>query len=479
MTVQSSSFYGVLQCFSLCFTEPSFQNLVSIAVGWIICRERHTITGPVRVALSLGVERHHSVFYRFFSKAAWVPDALGKALFDELLSFIPGPIVEALTDDTLGRKTGPHIWGAGMHHDAVASSYGRHTGRARHVAFAFGHSWVIVAIWVPLPWNLVKGVAIPLLFRLYRSKKLCPPQEYRKRTELALELVQILEKWVVSAGRKLVLTGDSEYACRTIVKRLPATTHFIGPVVMNAALFKVPAPSEPSEKRGRGAPRKRGDRLPTPKQLLSDSSCPWIKITATLYGRSVPILVKTLVCQWYQVAGLRPVRIVLTRDPKRRIDDRAFFSTDSEMTADQVLTLFSHRWSLEVTFFNTKQHFGLEHPQNGWGYLKNRRRSKKRAGPQPRGTKGQKAAQRTTPCIFYLFGLIYVWYFKHGNPKRDVAIAQRLAPWNTRKTEPSFRDVLDALRRELISCPELRMHPDHERVMQQFGSAEEPLMDAA
>jgi hypothetical protein len=366
-----------------------------------------------------------------------------------------------------------------MHHDAVASSYGRHAGNPRHVAFAFGHSWVIVGIWVPLPWNSVKGAAIPLLFRLYRSKKLCPPQEYRKRTELALELVQILEKWVGTAGRKLVLTGDSEYACRTIVKRLPATTHFIGPVVMNAALFEVPAPLAPSERRSRGAPRKRGDRLPTPKQLLSDPSRPWVKITATLYGRSVKILVKTLVCQWYQVAGLRPVRIVITRDPKRCIDDRAFFSTDPEMTAAQVLTLFSHRWSLEVTFFNIKQHFGLEHPQNGWGYLKNRRRSKKRAGPQPRGTKGQMAAQRTTPCIFYLFGAVYVWYFKYGNSERDVIIARRLAPWNTRKTEPSFKDMLDALRRELISWPDLHMHPDHERVLQQFGSAAELLMAAA
>ena len=202
-------------------------------------------------------------------------------------------------------------------------------------------------------------------------------------------------------------------------------------------------------------------------------------MTVRIYGRSVRILVKTLVCQWYQVAGLRPVRTVLTRDPRRRINDRAFFSTNSQMTAGQILTAFSHRWSLEVTFFNTKQHFGVEHPQNGWGYLKGRRRSKKRAGPQPRGAKGRKAASRTTPWIFYMFGLVYVWYLKHGNPARDVAIARRLAPWNTHKTEPSFKDMLDALRRELTRCGEYSLHPDHERVAQELAEAQEQRAAAA
>lgn len=477
MTLQSSSFYAVLACFASCFSEPSFRNFVTVLIGWIFARDRHTISGALRGGQGLWVTKHFSVFYRFFSRANWAADALGKILLGRLLPFIPGSTLQGLVDDTLCRKTGPYVWGAGMHHDAVASSYSRRNGQVRHVAFAFGHSWVILAVWVPLPWNLLKGVAIPILFRLYRSKKLCPAGEYRKRTELALELVKVLLDWNIEIGRRLILTSDSEYACRTLVKHLPAGVTFIGPTVMNAALFGFP--SRHQRKPQRGAPRKRGDRLPTPSELIRSSSRPWVRTKLTLYGRSVVILIKTVSCLWYQVAGLRPVRLVMTRDPRGRFKDRAFFCTDKDIPTAEILRLFSCRWSLEVTFFNAKQLLGLEDPRNGWGLLKKRRRGKKRAGPQPRGDKGRKAVERTVPCLLYLYGLVYAWYFANGKPRQDVARARREAPWYLQKTEPSFADILDALRRDLVATDEFFMHPDVERVAQEFGGRPETLAQAA
>jgi hypothetical protein len=477
MPVQACSFYSILTCFAPAFTNPSFRNFVTIAVGWLFCPERHTISQALRVLADVAVvSKHHSAFYRFFSRAAWVPDALGYILFAQLLRFVPGGMLFALVDDSLARKTGPHVWGAGMHHDAVASSYGRNTGKPRHVAFAFGHSWVILALWVPLPWNFLRGVAIPILFRLYRSKKLTPKKEYHKRTKLALELVQVLHDWVAGTGRGVMLIGDSEYSCETVVKHLPPGFDFSGAVVMKAALFTIP---EPKTTRGRGGPRKRGDRLPSPAQLIADPSHPWVRTKVSIYGRTVTILIKTFVCQWYGVAGPRPVRIVITRDPTRRLDDRVFFSTAHEATAETVLCWISRRWSLEVTFFNTKQYLGLEDPQNGWGRNKRRRRGKKRPGPQPRRSKGKRAAERTVPFVLYLFGLVYLWYFQHGNPERDVAIARRLAPWYRHKHEPSFQDMLQALRHELVSSGEFLPHPVRTRVMQEIDDAPEVLMKAA
>lgn len=476
MTFQSSSFYVILQLLAPCFTVPSFQNFATVAVGLILCRDRHYISQAVRVCVSLGVSQHHSVFYRFFSRARWAPDELGKLLFRRLLRFVPDGSLTAILDDTLCRKTGPHIWGAGMHHDAVASSYGRNTGHGRHVAFAFGHSWVILALWVPFPWSRERGVAIPILFRLYRSKKLSPSAEYRKRTLLAVELLQVLAAWTADTGRDVMVVGDSEYSCRTVIKQLPARFQFTGPLVMNAALFTIP---EQPKERGRGCPRKKGDRLPPPAKMLADPAYPWVNLTVVIYGRPVEIRIKTLVCQWYQVAGSRPVRVVITRDPTGRIDDRAYVCTDSTATVEQVLGVFSRRWSLEVTFYNTKQYLGLEHPQNGWGYLSKRRRQKKKPGPQPRANKGKLAVERTVPCVLYLYGLIHLWYFEHGDPKADVALARRLAPWYTQKRTPSFADVLDALRRHLISILEFSKDPVPTRVRQQFPGAPDPLMAAA
>ncbi|MGH6932575.1 MAG: hypothetical protein ACREEE_09100, partial [Dongiaceae bacterium] len=70
------------------------------------------------------------------------------------------------------------------------------TTTGAHVSFSFGHSWVVLALWVPLPWNAERGIAVPILFRLYRPKKRCPEGKYRKRTELAAELLAILASWL-------------------------------------------------------------------------------------------------------------------------------------------------------------------------------------------------------------------------------------------------------------------------------------------
>jgi hypothetical protein len=192
---------------------------------------------------------------------------------------------------------------------------------------------VILALWVPFPWNPDRGVAIPILFRIYRSKKLSPSAEYRKRTVLALELLRVLETWMADLDREVMLVGDSEYSCCTVIKHLPARFHFTGPAVMDAALFSLLP--DPPKKRGRGQPRKKGDRLPTPAKILSDPAYPWIKMKVFIYGRTVDIRIKTLICQWYQVAGPRPVRIVITRDPTGRLDDRVYVSTDSKATVDR------------------------------------------------------------------------------------------------------------------------------------------------
>ena len=114
MTFQTSAFYALVGFFAPCFTKPSFQNFVAVSIGWVFARDRHTVSGALRAGTSLGATKHFSVFYRFSSRANWVPDALGKILLHRLLPFIPGSTLVVLGDDTLCRKTGPclGIWDA-------------------------------------------------------------------------------------------------------------------------------------------------------------------------------------------------------------------------------------------------------------------------------------------------------------------------------------------------------------------------------
>lgn len=414
---------------------------MALVCGWILCPGRHCISRVIQFAVGSAGTKHFATLYRFLSRARWSSDDLGRVLFQLLLRFLPED-VEAQLDDTLCRHGGPRIFGAAMHHDAARSTYGRSGAAGRASFFACGHCWVVLAVRLPLPWDSRRGVAIPILFRLYRSRKRCDARSYRKRTELGRALISLLESWI-PPGHRLCLTGDREYASKTIVRELSPTTDFVGPMPMDAALYDAPGAYA-----GKGRPRKRGRRLASPGCLASLASMPWQKVTIDAYGRRVKLLVKEQTCLWYTVAGTRPVRVIVTRDPKSRVGERAYFGTNLSWTAAEILERFARRWLLEVCFRDVKQHMGLEHPQNGWGRSITRRRGPTKAGPQPRGSRGRAAVLHTVPFAFAAYAIVVLWYRQHGAVQRDVERVRWRAPWYRRKARPSFADMLVALRRE-------------------------------
>ena len=115
------------------FTQPSFRNFLTLLTGWVFCLGRHTITDLI-VAAGAIETKHFSCFHRFFSRAVWNFDSLGLVVLKLALRLVPeGEPVLLAVDDTLGRKTGRHIWGAGMHHDPLRSTPMR-------PVFSFGHA---------------------------------------------------------------------------------------------------------------------------------------------------------------------------------------------------------------------------------------------------------------------------------------------------------------------------------------------------
>lgn len=428
-------------------TKPSFKNFTAMAKGWVVCSGRHSISRVIQF-MPGGWGTSHWPFYRFFSRAQWAADELSMHLFPMVLGLIPEEMeVYASVDDTLAHRSGAHIWGAGMHYDALRSNYGR--GAKRVASFAFGHSWVIVCLLVPVPWNSSRLIAVPVLFRLYRSKKTCPAKAYRKRSELAADLVELLCRWLPST-RQRPLLGDDEYATKNVAARiaklekeaaqdknrlsLPEKIALCGPITMSAEFYAPPPPYQ-----GKGRPRKKGRRLPSPRKLAEAEAILWETTTTHIYGRDVDILTKTQIGMWYESMGSRLVRMVVTRDPKGRIDDRAYFITDPTVTVEQVIVSYSHRWSQEVMHRNLKQHFGLDDPQNGWWrHPTGQRRDDRRPGPAPHASRGEKAATRTVPFVLVVYATVEIWYLTNGRPAEDVERARQRAPWNVRKCDPSF-----------------------------------------
>ena len=349
-----SSFGDLALSFASLFTQPSFANFITLLTGWVFCLGRHTVTGLI-IAAGAVAEKDFSCFHRFFSRASWSLDSVGRVILKLALRLVPeGEPVLFAVDDTLGRKTGRHIWGAGMHHDPLRSTPAR-------PAFSFGHSWGVLSIIVRVPFLRHRRIAIPFMFRLYRKKlKTRPPgrpkgerkstgdatpDEYRTRPQLAVEMLEIAAEWL--NGRRFRVVGDSEYSGKSVSRHLPATGDLIGRMPMDAALYAEPPAPTPGRL---GRPRKKGERLPNPAELARSRRVKWAKTRVGIYGRRARVWYKTVRALWYNSAGTRLLRIVVVRDPSGRRRDDCFFTTDLSMTPTEIIETVAKRWALEVAF---------------------------------------------------------------------------------------------------------------------------------
>ena len=432
----------LVRSFRPCFTAPGFRHFVRLLSGWILLRGSHTISRVLQASCVLAGRRHHAAFYRFLSEGRWALDELGRVLLRLLQPWLSDRLV-VIVDDTLCPKSGAQLFGAGMHFDATRSRI----GRKRIDAFRFGHNWVVLAVWVACPWRPDSGWALPVLFRLYRPKASCAKSSYRKRSDLAAEMIRRLASWLTKDQRMYVV-GDGAYCCRTVLQALPSRVFMVGHLRLDAALYELPRGL-----RRRGRPQRKGYRIASPRHRL-DNKEGWRDVEMGLYGTSVQLEIWTAVCLWYPSAGHRPVCVVGTRDPKSRFQPRAFVCTDPEMEPGEILALYGHRWQIEVTFRDIKQELGFGDPRNGWW----RRRHGSRADPKRRATQQQRrrgaaAVLRTAPLAGITYALVVRWYLQHGQPKRDVARARKYAPWYRSKRHPSFSDMLAVLRRRIwLEC---------------------------
>ena len=61
------------------------------------------------------------------------------------------------------------------------------------------------------------------------------------------------------------------------------------------------------------------------------------------------------------------------------------------------------------------------------------------------------------------YGIVTIWFFKHGNAAREVERQRKIKPWYGLKREAAYTDMLAALRRSLWGVrisqyPALRPH---------------------
>jgi hypothetical protein len=161
------------------------------------------------------------------------------------------------------------------------------------------------------------------------------------------------------------------------------------------------------------------------------SDTPWETVEVNWYGGQRKTLwVFSRTALWY-TPRLPPVaiRYVLVADPEGKLRLAAFFCTDLQATPEQILEWVVMRWSLEVTFEESRAPLGLE-TQRPWS---------------------DRAIARTTPGLLALFSLIAVLALPLS--QRGHIPVQATAWYQ--KAEPTFADCLALVRRHLWRAPSL------------------------
>jgi SRSO17 transposase len=418
------SFVALLQHFASVFTAPTYQTFSFIVTGWILSHRRRYITEVIFSSGKVGIG-HWCRFHRFFSHAAWDLDTFSMYLAKLVVTILaPGATLIWAVDDTLCRKRGLTLYGAGMHYDPLISS------RAKALV-SWGHDWVVLCLIIVHPfWAPTKVFALPIAFRLYRNRqglakgkknkaaraKPDPDPDHRTRPELAMELIGLAAGWF--PNDEIIVTGDSAYGGKSVLDQLPPKVHLISHVHPKGALYE-PAPPKVGKTKGRA--RKKGERLPGMKEWAEDANQPWTSLDFNQFGLHASLAVKTTQALYYKAGKDRLLTIVLVHDLLGKRPDQMFYCTKLDWTARQILSAYSCRWAIECTFENSKQLLGLEDPAN----------------------RLPKAVERTAPMALILYSLVVVWFHKIGH--RSLRFPN--SPWYPKKQEPSFADLLTTLRR--------------------------------
>jgi hypothetical protein len=417
--------------FRVCFARPeSFAVFEPTVISWLLCLRCRTLT-EVWQLTGLGPKMHFDAIYSLFSSAQWDWDELGVLLCLLILShLLPSGLVSLVVDDTLCHKRGKRVAFGGIFLDPVLSTKSRKILR-------YGLNYVVVALILRLPFRPDRYYAFPVLWRVFRKKG---QEGHRKRTPLAATMVRHLAEAL--PDRSFSLVADSAYINTAVLSDLPDNVEVIGPLPKKAALYLPPMPKVKGQK---GAPRKKGLRLPKPTQLLEDpkllqemahrhaeefslvsASNPegW---SAREQEMVLPKVSKTLRVQtlhgvlWYHACKQKPVTVALIHDPDGEWRDEVLMSTRVGATATEMILEYGKRWSVELAFHDSKQYLGLEDPE----------------------VRTVKSVERAHPMAWFELSMVLLWYALN---REGVEKVKRDRPWYKKTVGDTFTDMLGALR---------------------------------
>lgn len=436
---------AIFGAFAPVFTQPTFRHAQVLLLGAILAPGKRTVTAALR-AMGLSQEKHFQNYHRVLNRAVWSPRQAAGILLRLLVStFVADGTVVIGIDDTLERRWGPKIAARGIYRDPVRSS-------KSFFVKSSGLRWIAMMLLVPVPFSGCVW-ALPFFVHLAPSERYHKERGRPHRTlaDWAWHMIRQVRRWL--PDRALVFVADQSYAVIDLLARCANMEQPVTVVTrlrLDAGLYKPAPPRQPGQK---GAPRKKGDRLPTLKAVLTNPATEWTEATiANWYGqgdRRIEYVSGT--CVWYhQGKPVVPIRWVLIRDSEGEFEPQALLCTDLNVGPEQIISWFIRRWRMEVTFEESRAHLGIE-TQRQWN---------------------DKAIERTTPALFALFSIVtllaHQWMPGELTPVRQAA-------WYI-KEQPTFSDAIALVRRRLwpyafswMSVPDTDMEESEQDPLGRFA----------
>jgi len=422
-TFVSSSFGMVLMhLFQGIFSAPSWQTFTYLACGWTLATDRHTITTYVWLTGATMV-KHFSRFYVFLGcplyHKRWL---LWGAIIRHAASFVPeGEVIRTVFDDTTKKKAGRHIEGRARYRNGAGSA--RQEYRTLQ-----GLNFVLGIMSMPLKRWPGHSLSVPIGLELYlkpaHAHKLGVP--YRSRSQLARAILDFAAEQLPE--RHLRSLADGGYATKDYVRQLPDAVHVVGRFPIRAKLYALP---QPPEKKRRGAPRKKGAVIGSPK-TLAETHEGWLP-----HPSEAGAEVQAWCGLWHAVLPGRLIRVVVLRRDATRVTKKpgqrkplpaleAFFTTDLSLSVNDILREYDDRWAVEIEIRDANAFDGLGQDQC--------RKRQRIVGANT--FRLVMAAART------------LWFMDQVERSSEVNLC-RYRPWDTQKVAPSQLDVVWACRESL------------------------------
>jgi hypothetical protein len=383
-----------------------------LLVGVLFATGRRTVTSWFRAAAI-------SAEYRPAYAALWSVgrrvDCCAVAVLDALEGLVAGDELSVTLDDTPTARYGPHIEGAGLHHNPTPGPAGE--------PFVYGHLWVVLAL---LVWHPLFGpVSLPLLSLPYIRRKdhaKLPPdyqEQYPFRTKITLagELLRWLVQWKATRFTHVSLRCDGFYAKRPLL----LLAGQLGIVVFsrlrrNAGLCSLPGPV-PAGRRGR-RPTYGKEHYDLAKRAGQRRG--WTEVECIQYGAWRRKRVKTFLATWRPAGGA--IRVVLVQEEH---DWLAYFSTDVAAPAEEVLEAMAERSTIEQTFKDVKEVWRAAEQQvrNLWANV---------------------------GCWHvngWLYSVVELWAWER---EEEELVDRSASPWDREYRRPSHADKRQALQREML-----------------------------